>query len=291
MRLQRFRCNVVSLLMLCTVWFYTVACSKENSNGSETPTADTLKQTVQPLSPPISEASAIADSKKHKDHLWVLEDSGNPPALLLLGHNGNWQSKTVLKGITNRDWEAMAILNDTLYVGDIGDNNARYNEYLIHYLPEPAAGDDSTTNFQTISFTYPDGAHDAEAMLVDNISGAIYIITKRDAASRIYKLPRPFGNNMTAVFTGTLPYNGVVDAALAPDGKAILIKTYGNIKMYTRQSGETIEAALQREPKALPYIMEPQGEAISFSKDGLGYFTLSETVGTVAAQLYFYPIK
>ena len=41
-----------------------------------------------PVTPILAEASGIADSKINPGYLWVEEDSGNPPLVTLLSHQG-----------------------------------------------------------------------------------------------------------------------------------------------------------------------------------------------------------
>jgi len=124
--------------------------------------------------------------------LWVEEDSGNPPQLFLLGHDGNVRKTIYIKGAVNRDWEDITLVNDTIYVADIGDNNLNFSDYIIYQFVEPSASTDTVSNFNTIHFAYPDGPHDAEAFLVDPTTKDIYIITKLDASSKIYKLSFPY---------------------------------------------------------------------------------------------------
>jgi hypothetical protein len=146
------------------------------------------------------------------------------------------------------------------------------------------------SGFETIRFRYPDGAHDAEAFLVEPLTGDIYIITKRDVPSRIYKLSAPFTSSVMYMATaaGHLGYSGVVSAALSPDAKEIVVKTYLSLSYYKLEGSEKIETALQKNPVALPYLAEPQGEAITFRNDNSGYFTLSEKGFGADAKLYFY---
>ena len=241
----------------------------------------------------IEEASGIADSKVNPGHLWVEEDSGNPNELHLLKHDGTTQKKIYLAGITNRDWEDMTLSGTDIYVGEIGDNNAVYPDYAFYKFPEPAMGVDTVRNIETIRFKYPDGSHDAEAFFVEPSTKNIYIITKRDSASRIYKLSAPLSISAmnTAELVGQLPYNGVVSAALSADEKEIIIKTYLALYYYAVTIGEKKEAALQRSYTKLPYVLEPQGEAVCFSAAGDGYYTLSEKGFASAQQLYFYKRK
>lgn len=232
----------------------------------------------------IDEASGIADSKLNTGFLWVEQDSGNPPDLFLLSYNGSIRKKIHLNGAVNRDWEDITTGSGPLpgenyvYVAETGDNNAAYSNYSIYRFIEPALTADTVYNWEKITFQYPDGAHDAEAILLDNETRDIYIITKRESKSKIYKLPYPQNTTSTimAIAVGELSFGGAVSAALSPDEKEILVKTYTNVYYWKRKTGETLDITLQRTPVTLGYDLEPQGEAICFKNDNAGFFTLSE---------------
>ena len=93
-------------------------------------------------------------------------------------------------------------------------------------------------------------------------------------------------NNVTEV--GSLPYNYAVSAAISPNGKEIVVKTYDAIYAYSRASGETILQTLSKKPVSLPYQQEPQGEAVVFENNNSGYYTLSEKALASSVKLYFY---
>lgn len=245
-----------------------------------------------PLSPLILESSGLAASRKNPGILWVQEDSGQPAALIALGTDGVTRKQIPLKGAENRDWEDMAFAAGELYIGDIGDNSLAHNTYFIYHFPEPSLSTDTITQWSKITFMYPDGSHDAEALLVDPASRAIYIITKRDQPARIYKIGYPYGSGtVTAEWVGNLGYSGVVSAALSPDGKEILVKTYFSIQRYGRKGNEELSVALSRAPQSIPYKVEPQGEAIGFAADQSGFYTVSEKGFAASVVLYFYPKK
>ena len=280
------------VLLLC-FFISGIACHKNETNDIvNRPIFDTVP-IAKPVVPLIEEASGIADSKMNEGYLWVQEDSGNPPELYLLGHDGQVSKKMVIKNAVNRDWEDMTVAGNEIYIADIGDNNQVYPEYSIYYFPEPSSSVDTIKNASTISFQYPDGSHDAEAFLVDAASKDIYIITKRQNTSQIYKIGYPYQSTSvnTASLVGSLSYPGVVSAAISVDGKEILIKTYFGINYYKRNAGESIVQALNSKPTAIPYKIEPQGEAICFSKNNTGFYTLSEKGMSNTVNLYFYKRK
>jgi len=267
-----------------------IACQKEVSLiEPDKPLFDSIPSSVN-ITPLISEASGIADSKLNPGYLWVQEDGGNPTQLYLVKHNGTVQKKIYIDGVVNRDWEEMALSGTDIYIGEIGDNNAVYPEYAFYKFPEPQSTVDTIKSFETFRFTYADGSHDAEAFFVEPGTNNIYIITKRDNPSRIYKLNAPLSStaNNVAQLVGQLNYSGVVGAAVSPDGKEIIIKTYFSLQYYIKETSETTEVALQKTPILIPYLAEPQGEAVCFSTSNNGYFTLSEKGFASEVKLYFY---
>lgn len=264
-------------------------CKKNGASGSEI-LFDSIP-VAKPVTPMINEVSGIADSKINPGLLWAHEDSGNPAQLYLIKHDGSVVKKIFIKNAVNRDWEDMALLDGNIYIGEIGDNNQVQTEYSFYKLPEPSSTTDTVFNLERIGFQYPDGPHDAEGFLADPISKNFYIISKRDNPSKIYKLSYPFASNNTLTVVRSLPYTGVVSATISSDGKEILIKTYGTIYYYSRSQNETVEQALQKEPKTLVYQPEPQGEAVCFANNRSGYFTLSEKGFASLVNLNFYKRK
>ena len=277
------------ILLLFSTTFTLSCCQREGGNPTKTkPLFDSIP-TVVIVQPTIVEASGIADSKRNAGYLWVQEDGGTRGEIILLEHNGLIEKKIVIDGASNRDWEDMSLSGNDIYIGDIGDNNSIQTEYRFYKFPEPLKGTDTVYNPDVIRFRYADGSHDAEAFLVEPSTQAIYIITKRDNPSRIYKLTPPFSSSINvADAVGQLTYGGVVSAAMAPDGKEIIIKTYFELGYYKVGNGEKIETALSRTPTIIPYRPEPQGEAVCFSAVNNGYYTLSEKAFAADVRLYFY---
>ena len=280
--------------------FLAISCNK-NLSSADTNT-DVSFEAV-PLSYPlanlINEASGIADSKINPGYLWVQEDSGTPPQLYLLNHSGATEKKVYLKGAINIDWEDLCLAAGPdpskryLYIGETGDNDAVHPTSAFYRFEEPPAATDTVRAFDLIVFRYADGPRDAEAFLVDDNTKDIYIISKRDATSGIYKLTYPYSTTAlnTAVYAGALPYNGVVSAARSADGSGILIKTYTTIYYYPVMAGESIVQVLQKPFTTLGYQLEPQGEAVCFAQDNSGFYTLSEKGFSGTQSLYFYKRK
>jgi len=277
-----------------------LTCKKEDSEIQTNEGFESVP-IAKPLTPLIlDEASGIADSKANPGYLWVQQDSGNPNEIALLSHDGILLKKINIKPAVNRDWEDITTGNgpvagaNYIYLADIGDNALAASTYFTYRFTEPASANDTVFNCDKITFQYPDGSHDAEAMLVDNTTKDIYIITKQDSRSRIYKISYPQNTNgiNIASLSGSLSFSGVTASAISADGKEILIKTYTSIYYWQRNTTQSIEQTLAANPVTLSSQFEPQGEAICFKNDNSGFFTLSERPAIIASvNLNFYKRK
>lgn len=269
---------------------FLLGCQKSGKASTDTNSFlfDSIPVTTQ-LIPQLNEVSGIADSKINPGCLWAQEDSGNPPAIHLIRHDGHLVKSMHIANVTNRDWEDLCLCNGHLYIGDLGDNNLLYNQYTIYRFAEPVASTDTVRNVESISFTYPDGSHDAEAFVVDSASNDIFIITKRDNPSRVYKLSYPFSTTNQASLVTTLPYSGVVSAAVSPDRKEMIIKTYTTLYGYNLKTSLPFAQAFSDAYVNIRYQLEPQGEAVGFGRSNTGFYTLSEKGFGNVVNLYFYP--
>ena len=285
--------------IICSCLMLLGAC-KRNPSPSEVQFVS--EPTAVSITPgQIDEASGIADSRSMPGSLWVEQDSGSPADIILLGHDGQVKGKLTLPSIAmNRDWEDIGIGPgpqtgvNYLYLADIGDNNAQYPGYVIYRFPEPKSLSEPISQVERINFKYPDGARDAEAILVDPQTRDIWIITKRETKARIYRFAYPQNiNDVTTVeFYGELPFSVVTSGSISSDGTEILLRTYTNVYYWTRQNNELLADALQkREARMLPYRLEPQGEAICFDRENKGYYTLSERYNATSVSLFYYAKK
>ncbi|MGY5847979.1 hypothetical protein ACW6QP_11235 [Salegentibacter sp. HM20] len=254
----------------------------------------------------LSETSGLAYSINNPGMIWAHNDSGHPNVIFLLdANNGKIKARYTIKGSNNIDWEDMEITIDSqsgeayLYVGDIGDNIEKRQNYAIYKFKEPVYQEDHTAtgsvnwdpeDFSIINFQYPDGSHDAETLFVDPFTLDVFLVTKRDVRSTIYVVPFP--QNASAKNTiykvGEFPFKNASAGTVSFDGSKVLIKTRQEIFYWTRQEGESIAELLQRIPVKAPYAGEPQGEAICFDPL-LNYYTLSEELNnTISPILYKY---
>ncbi len=246
----------------------------------------------------IGEASGLAASRASPGVLWVHNDSGDAARIFAISRTGRHLATYSVLGAKARDWEDLELGTgpsagrDYLYIGDIGDNELKHPSVVVYRVEEPTNPQDgdpgalrSTRRAQRIQLRYPDGAHDAEALLVDPRSGDLFIVTKeRKGAALVYRLPAPLEageaelERVAEANLPAMPLPGgrlVTAGTISRDGGWVLLKTYTNAYLWKRSDGP-VEAVFRRPPCAARVALEPQGESIAFLGPGLDYLTLSE---------------
>jgi hypothetical protein len=246
--------------------------------------------TVQ--TPLIKEASGIVASRNSPGVLWVHNDSGDSARVYAINTEGKLLGIYYIANAYCQDWEDIAIgpgpdqKRDYLYIGDIGDNRARRPWITIYRVPEPKvdpnrAGTESRIGpADSIDLVYPDGAKDAETLMVDPLNGDIYIIAKREFYCRVYQASYPQSTKAQTVLTlvAKLPWGFAVGGDISRDGKLVIVRGMFNASMWVRPKGEKLWQAFSHKYFRLELMQEPQGEGICFDADGRGYFTIGEMV-------------
>jgi len=278
----------------------------------------------------LPEASGLAGSINNPDLLWTHNDGGDKARLFLIDKQAHHIATIWFVNVTHRDWEDMAVGpgpedgKNYIYAGDIGDNDSKHKYKFIYRVEEPIVNgsespDSTLVNVDCIKFQLPDGPRDSEAMMIDPLTRDIYIISKREQKVTLYKLPYPqsttealtaelavsklefnqfdervFSKNGEETLTNGYHsdfYNQIVSCDISHDGSEILIKSYSSVYYWKRENGESIAETIKKIPTRLPYVPEPQGEAIAFDVTGKGYYTLSEKRGKAPQSLLFYKRK
>ncbi|WP_233578167.1 hypothetical protein [Micromonospora sp. BL4] len=198
--------------------------------------------------------------------------------------------RTVAYPSQPRDTEDLAVGPDgTLWVADIGDNDRTRKTIALWRLAPDA--DQPVLH----RMTYPDRPHDAEALLID-AAGRPLIVTKGGSGTVLLYAPttalRPaaatplasVGQVVLPASTTSNPYSflgrGVVTgAASAPDGRRVVLRSYADAYEYDVPDGDLVRALTSGVPRVTPLPDEPQGESITYSRDGRSLLTVSESAG------------
>lgn len=234
-------------------------------------------------SPQATELSGLVYSPTRRDVLWGLNDSGNSPSLLGFTATGRTFAEVTVTGAQNVDWEDIATGPDrSLLVGDIGDNDAERPTVVVYRVTEPATSG-SVPIAARYELRYPDGGHDAEALLYDRSNGQIVIVTKSVGGSAgVYVTRRPSSSAVTTLRrTGGVSlgsFEPVTAGDVSADGRTIVLRTYDTAFAWRRRAGETVAAALRRSPCRVGADLseEGQGETVAMSRDGRSFVTVPE---------------
>jgi hypothetical protein len=249
--------------------------------------------------PLITEASGIVASRKNVGVLWVHNDSGDAARIFAINAEGKLLGVCTVTGAQNRDWEDIALgpgpdpNKSYIYIGEIGDNNARYPSVKVHRIPEPNADpvrpfvSQRSAPCETIELTYPDGPRDAETLLVDPLTKDIYVVAKRELFCKVYMAAYPQSTTKATKMTrvALLPWPMATGGDVSSDGRQVIVRGYYNASLWTRQVGEPLWKAFSGPRVDLPVAAEPQGEGICFDANDQGYYTISD--GLHPAVYYF----
>ena len=200
-------------------------------------------------------------------------------------------TRTVSYPTAARDPEDLAVGPDgTLWVADIGDNmtaDTRRTTIAVWRVPD---GGTPVIN----RLTYPDGPHDAEALLFGG-NGRPVIVTKEvSGVSGIYTttddlkpntaagVPLTKVGEFTPVITGVVNPFGtigerlVTGAASSPDHHRVALRTYAAAYEWDVPDGDVVKAITTRTPRYTALPDEVQGESIAYTTDGTAFLTVSD---------------
>ncbi|MFO0757480.1 MAG: hypothetical protein U0359_13365 [Byssovorax sp.] len=256
------------------------------------------RQTGAAQSPDVRETSGIAASALHPGVFYVHNDSGDTARFFAIDAQGRDQGTFELTGATAVDWEDVArgpcaaapAGGSCLYFSDTGDNDHDRSSYVIYRVPEPTslgAGKHAVTA-EALPFTYPDGGHNAEALLIHPKTGVITLVTKvkkkGTRAASIYELPLPLtpGRPAVAVKKGEIEPptedKRLTGGAVHPEARGVLLRNHSQVLHFPMRPEQSVAEALL----AAPCVFPPdavKGEAITWLPSGDGFVTMSEGAG------------
>ena len=254
--------------------------------------------------PHIDEQSAIIKSKTYQDVYWVCNDSGDKPVVFGLDSKGeiiipdflkkHYKGKKKdevypgikIKNASHLDWEALAVMEDTLIIADVGNNGNARRDLGIYLIPEPnprAIYETRPLVWLPVKYEdqneYPAGdwEYDCEAIFV--FDGKIYFLTKHRAdqhirkpapATKLYRLDTRYTNkvNTLKLISRKEDLGGwVTDASMAQDGSGMVLlaqNPFATIVWYfpTPKRGDDF---LAQTPRTFKFIKADQAEGVCFS--------------------------
>ncbi|MCC6548062.1 hypothetical protein IT570_12925 [Candidatus Sumerlaeota bacterium] len=260
----------------------------------------------------LDELSGLAASQRTLGILWTHNDSGADAKFYAINGVGALRGTYTLNGATATDWEDIAVGpgpsvgTSYIYIADTGNNDYDRTTVRVYRIPEPAApltggaASQNISSYDTLNIRYPGNvAHDVETLLCDPNNGDLYFVTRdrnNEGFARVFRDPanQAAGSTVTTTQITTLPNTGnflIKGGDISPDGQLIALRFHrssngtGEVHLWRRDDGQTIQQALEGTTCVLPTVNQPQGEALGWAGNSAGFYILSEGANTA---IYYY---
>lgn len=170
------------------------------------------------------------------------------------------------------------------WIADIGGNTTRRTVVsLYRWRPGTAA-----TAVARYDLAYPDGAHDAEAMLLLP-RGGVLIVTKTRRTAGVYLADAPLRPVGRLRLVGGFDVRRscpacrgrsllVTGGAVSRDGTRVAVRTYDRAFEWYAPGGDILGAILGGPPRQILLPPSRQGEAIAYTSDARTLLTATERV-------------
>ena len=262
----------------------------------------------------IDESSGIVASRTTPGMYWTHNDSGDGPFIYAFDERGHSRGVWRVSGATAQDWEDIAVGpgptagTNYLYIGDIGDNEGKRSQIIVYRVPEPTitpAGEGTrdagspagqprwgaksnpqlTEAAEVVRLRYPDGQHNAEALMVHPVTGMIYIISKIEfgkagvyeadpaqSSAGVITLARVGELSVPTVFGGM-----ITGGDISPDGLRVALCDYvQGYELALPDGSSDFNLAWKQPLKPIALGQREQGEAIGYRLDGKALLATSE---------------
>lgn len=260
-------------------------------------------------SPDLTEISGLVASRQNPGVLWTHNDGGFGATVFALSTNAIPLGRYYVPGAPGgANYEDIAIgpgsdpAHQYIYLGDIGDDFLNRSFVRVIRFPEPAVYLPQSNappvlpvvGAQIIQLQYPDGPFDAEALMVDPLTGDLFIATKATNSARLYRATRAQldgGGPVVMTFIREMVFSGfrsVSAGDISWDGRLILMRRNGRAWAWNRVPTSSVGDTLAASGVTAPVATSPpdlNGEAIAAHAAGQGYYTLSE--GTPSTNNFF----
>ena len=243
----------------------------------------------------LEEVSGCAFSKRDSNRVWLHNDSGDGPTVIPVDiKSGAVGPSVTISGVEVDDPEDIAMTsNGDLILADIGDNDEKRSSIQLYRFPEPVL-DAVSASGTRLDFEYPDGPHNAEALVVSPDGSRAYIFTKESSGeAEVFQanLNGPKEPGSTASTKQVLSQMGRVtlrgERIIKPNlvtgadavGSTVILRSYQYGYILSVPKGGQISDAIKATPQRFDVPPMVQAEAICASTDGRTLVTASESRG------------
>jgi hypothetical protein len=295
-----------AIVIFCALAVVVISACAFDSGTAAEPQGDDLRgpQVFGSIrSQDVGESSGVAASKCQNDVFWTHNDSGDGPfiyAFNVKGENlGTWR----VEGAENNDWEDMAIARTRdgrcyIYLSDTGNNKLDREVLTIYRVAEPSVTDKDkgrrkrnaipTDKAESMQFRFPDRVQDAETLMVNQITGEFYILTKRlTEPSNIYKFTWPEKSEVvTTERVGTLSVpaipNGLLTGGdMSSDARRVIVCDYARAYELTLpRDAKDLDDIWKQTPRPVDLGKREAGEAIAYIPDASAAVATSEKLNS-----------
>jgi hypothetical protein len=236
------------------------ACTGLLTAGAEAETAQRVSLERRIQDDRVRESSGLARSTYDRKLVWTHNDSGGGPQIFAVRKNGSTRGVLTLRGASSRDWEDMAAgPRHTLWIADIGDNGRRRDTISVYRVKEPRKVRSGSVPAKRFDLRYPDGAHDAEGLLVRPKTGRILIVSKSRSGGAIYRAPKKLSSRSVNRLTKVRSVPVSITAAAFRRGGGFALCNHNFVYVY-----KSMKAAPRQYRK--PEV--GQGESIEMTRNG-----------------------
>ncbi|MGD9958185.1 hypothetical protein [Nocardioides sp.] len=228
-------------------------------------------EVVRIKDPAITESSGLV---ARDGTFFTINDSGGEGVVYVIDGDTGRTVRTIDFSASPRDVEALApgVSSSELWVGDIGDNDAvrgRVSVTSVGRFEQP----------RRYRLSYPRGPVDAEALLVNPVTGRVYLASKEIFGGTLYAAPVELRRNRVNELTDIGDVGSVVtDGAFFPDGRHLILRGYLRATVYAFPSLKSVGSfALPREPQGEGIAVSPAGK-VFVSSEGANEPILSVTL-------------
>ncbi len=288
------------------------AAPSPGATGVATPvTAATPLPT--PVPPPVAPSTVCTISTSSAVQITGLVATANGYAVID-GKNNTWGNRVAyLDAKCGRIGSAQSYPNGaavdpqdiavdgkgTLWIADTGDQPVSPQRQTVALFK--VTSKNTMTRYR---FSYPDGSHNTEALLLNGngapifitkaISGPATIFTYTGTLTTGKTMQLTKAGQFTPEQTGTSnklgnrgpAQNEITGGANAPDGKKVALRTLTDAYEWDVTNGDVVAALTKGKPRITPMPNEEQGYAIAYTTDSKSFLTVSDTASAAPILKY-----
>lgn len=225
MNLCQTQITVSGAALLCLLGVFPCSANKTKEGKDLPPNVALIGRIAHPR---ITESSGIAASRQYPDVFWTHTDGGGPKkeVLYAISRDGKSIGEFALSGAMLIDWEDIAVDDKHIYIGDLGNNEAKRTELAVHQVAEPDPKSDQRIVRVAKSWRlrFPGEPFDCESLFVWQGNGFVVSKVSKDARAQVFRFPmsgdakEPITLELVATTRIESPVTG---ADLSPNGKLL----------------------------------------------------------------------